>query len=273
MAWCALLALGLGLPSCAALRRGALTTARATEPGMPCAEAMTVARGAVTRMGYTIERVEPAAPESPGRVVGRRTSGWTAAAPEPGTEYMVLVRVSCSDQGSVFEAATDESVERRLGFRQQFPREIEEIARRRTRPSPPRAGAPAKQGLVISVTLLRGGEARQEFGADLPAAGVTPVRVTLENRSSRTYGFSPDKVQLVTQGGERVRALPAADLAGRLDPAVAAGARGRLVAEGDVGPGGTVSGFLYFPVSAYRRANVVVIDRGADEAEGFRIDF
>jgi len=238
---------------------------------MSCGQAMDVARAALTRMGYTIAETEPAKPGTPGKVVGRRNSGWAAATPESGREYTVVVRINCSDQGADFEAVTDESLGATLTFRQKFTEEIEAMGQRRV--EAPRLSEAPKQGLSIAIEPQRSRDAQKEFGADLPAVGITPVLVKIENRTERTYGFERDKVQMVTQEGERVRPLPLSRVAKTLETSVQRSLREKLIAEKDVAPGGTLKGFLYFPVSAYRRATVIVTDRAADEAEGFSVEF
>ena len=49
--------------------------------------------------------------------------------------------------------------------------------------------------------------------------------------------------------------------------------REKIIADGGVEPNATMSGFLYFPASAYRRAKLVLIERESEEAEGFAVEF
>ena len=194
-----------------------------------------------------------------------------SATPEAGNEYTVMVRITCSNQGVAFEAITDESFGVRLGFRDSFATQIAAMAQRRVQR--PRIDDTPRPGLLIAVEPQRNREAKAEFGADLPALGITPVRVKIDNRTTRTYGFQSEKVQLVTQDGRRVAALPLEQVIGKVDAQARAAVREKSIADGDLSPGASRSGFLYFPASAYRRAKVVVMDRDNDEAEGFSVEF
>ena len=113
----------------------------------------------------------------------------------------------------------------------------------------------------------RGSEASAEFGYDLSASGITPVRVKIDNRSDRTYAFSADAVQLVTQEGARTPPLTDAStdkLAGSLQPTV----RKKRIPDATLAPKDVLTGFVYFPVSTYRRATVVLIDQ--ERCRGYR---
>ena len=127
--------------------------------------------------------------------------------------------------------------------------------------------------MVIAIEPLRSGDARSALGADLPAAGVTPVRLTIDNRTDRTYAFAGKRVRLESQEGERAAPLTDAELATH------AGGRGRRCSEQhasptrSIAPHGVIKGFLYFPASAYRRATVVLIDQETEEEEGFSVEF
>lgn len=238
---------------------------------MPCSEAARVAKGALFRLGFEPQLVTAPQPGIPGRIVGRRNTGWSMANPEPGTEYTATVTITCSNQGADFEAQTDEPIPASLTFKRDFVAAIEQVAAR-GKTIRPRLAEQPEAGLVISVEPLRGAEASAEFGADLSASGITPVRLKIDNRSDRTYAFAADGVLLVTQEGERVEALAddsAAELAGSLQSTV----RKKRIADAQIAPQGVLSGFLYFPVSAYRRATLVLIDQETEEAEGFSVEF
>jgi len=237
---------------------------------MPCSEAARVGRGALVRLGYSADVIDPPAPGVKGKVIGHRNSGWSTARPEPGTEYTATVTITCSNQGAEFDAVTDEPVPAALTFKSDFASAIQKVASRRV--TRPQLAERPEAGLVISVEPLRGGDASAEFGADLTASGITPVRLKIDNRTDRTYGFAGERVQLVTQEGER--AEPLADdrvtkLAGSLHPTV----RKKRIADGEIAPKAVLTGFLYFPVSAYRRATLVLIDQETEEEEGFSVEF
>ena len=248
-----------------------MTSSRANQARMPCSEAARVAKGALFRLGFEPQLVSAPQPGIPGKMLGHKNTGWGLANPEPGTEYTATVTITCSNQGAEFEAQTDEPIPASLTFKGDFVAAIETVAGR-TRTIRPRLAEQPEAGLVISVEPLRGGEATAEFGADLNTSGITPVRLKIDNRSDRTYAFAATGVQLVSQEGERVEPLPddsAAKLAGSLQSMV----RKKRIADAQIVPQSVLSGFLYFPASAYRRATLVLIDQETEEAEGFSVEF
>lgn len=278
-----LCAVGLLLAACT-VRQGATSTGgtkppesvlntvgRVSEPGMPCSQAIAIAGRALVKLGYTVETVEPAGPNVPGRVVGQRETGWTPRIPEPDTVRSIVITVSCSDSGSEFEASTDESFFRRRELRQGFSRAINAMAEGRI--EQPRIGSQLQPGLVIAVEPQRNRGAAAEFGADLPASGVTPVHLKIENRTERTYGFQRANVKLVTQEGKSVEPLPLEAVTDRLGSGLRAKLEMKLIGEGDVAPGAMLAGFVYVPVSAYRRATILLMDRATGEAEGLAVEF
>ncbi len=238
---------------------------------MPCTEAVRVARGTLVRMGYTIGETELPKPGRPGNISGRKAGAWSPGAGEAGEPYDVQVRITCSDRGAEFDAVTREPLTSRLSFRHDFPAALEQVASRRV--VQPRVDDAPRPGLQISLRPLRGSEASGEFGVDLAALGITPVRVEIANRTGRAYAFRPDGVRLVTQEGQRTKALPLPGPAAGLDAEHRRRLRDALIAEGEVAPGATLKGYLYFPAVAYRRATLIFTDRESGEEEGFRVEF
>lgn len=238
---------------------------------MTCAQATGVARQAVLKLGYTVEAVEPAKSGVPGRVVGLRHTGWTPRIAEEEDVYRTEITIRCSDSGSTFDMATSEGFTRRLSLRRDFPPAIAAVVQQPIRR--PRIREEPDQGLIIAVEAQRSRDAHAVFGADLPASGVTPVQVKIDNRTERTYAFSRERVKLVTQDGRNAAPLTAHDLAAKLGTNLPAQLEGKLIADGDLGPGANRSGFMYFPAAAYRRATIILLDRENDEAEGFNVEF
>lgn len=258
------------LCGCATSIGRSLTFTSASQSGMPCTEAQRVAKGALLRLGYSPDAAVAAQPGVPGTVIGHKNSGWATATPEPGVEYTATVTITCSNQGARFEAQTDEPFPGSMSFKSDFERMIQAVAARRI--TRPRLAEQPATGLVISVEPLRGGDSSAEFGTDLTASGITPVRLKIDNRTDRTYAFAADSVQLVTQEGERVEPLPD-DKAGQLSAGLQAALRRKRIADGRLAPQAVLSGFLYFPASAYRRATLVLIDQETEEEEGFSVEF
>ncbi len=246
-------------------------TARASQPGMPCSQATRVAREALIKMGYLIEKVEPAKPGVPGRVAGTKNAGWNASDPKAGTAYAAQITVTCSDRGADFEGRTDEGFLARMSFRQEFAKTIAALSERKV--TRPRVDDRPETGLLISVEPLRGPDATAEFGVDVTASGVTPVRVRIDNKTERTYQFAGEGVRLVSQDGARSSALDPQQAAAKLPATVGKSLQDKLIGDGEIAPGATRAGFLYFPAAAYRRATLLLVDRATEESEGFRVEF
>lgn len=239
---------------------------------MPCGQATRVARATLVRMGYTVAAAEPASAGRPGKFVGTKTTGWAPADPQAGTVYTATIAVTCSDRGADFEAVTDEPWLARMGFRRDFAKTVAELAERKKTFRPGIDDTP-HSGLLVTVEPLRGREAIGEFGVDLLAAGITPVRLRIENRTERAYLFHGSEVRLITESGARTEPLAAERVTPALIPPGDRQLAGKLIVDGEIAPGKKHTGFLFFPASAYKRASVVLIDRETDETEGLSIEF
>ncbi|MBI4517909.1 MAG: hypothetical protein HY699_19050 [Deltaproteobacteria bacterium] len=248
---------------------------RVSQPQLACAQATRAARAALAKMGYSVTSVEPAKPGAPGKVVGVRETGWVPAAPQAGSQGSVAVTITCSDTGSQFDAVSDEGVSTQLTFGQRFTEALQEKVERKL--IQPRVSDEPPPALALSVEPIRSGAAQLTFGFDLPAAGITPVKIEIINRSPRHYRFRQAEVELITEQGVRVRPLSPAAAAKPLAQPGRAEAEAAMtkaaVADGDVPAGGSLSGYLYFQAAAYRRAKIVLIDIEGDEPEGFAIEF
>jgi len=261
---------GITLAGCSAIG-----PARVSEPMLSCTEAMRIARIAVMRFGYTVRKVVDARPGVPGRVVGAKDTGWQASMGE-GDTVVMLVTVTCTDAGADLEATTNESFVERRTLPKRFATVVEkELA---VKPIKPRISNEPEQGLVVQVEPLRGRDAQVEFGANLTGAGITPVKIEINNRSPRRYEFHRKDVQLVTVGGSREEPMQIGDATGRIATDVGAAAgqsalREKEIQDGSIAPGGSLSGFLYFKASTYRRVRVVLTDVESQEEEGFSVEF
>ena len=248
-----------------------LSHSRAIMPGMPCTEAARVARAALLRLGYDGDVVTPAQPGTPGRVVAHKAGGYDYGSNQATRQYTATVEVTCSNAGATLDATTDEPLPGSLTFKSDFANTVDTVAARRIQR--PRLASRPEAGVVIGIEPLRGSDARDAFGTDLPGAGVTPVRLTIDNRTERTYAFAAARVRLESQEGARTAPLADSEVARR------AGADGheavteQAIADAVIAPRGVITGFLYFPASAYRRATVVLIDQETEEEEGFSVEF
>ncbi len=246
-----------------------LTQSRASLKGMPCSEGERVARAALLRLGYDGGVVTPAQPGTPGTVVGHKAGGYDYVTNAATRQYTATVTVTCSNAGATLDAVTDEPLPGSLTFKSDFASTVEAVAARRV--TRPQLASRPETGMVIAIEPLRSGDARSALGTDLPAAGVTPVRLTIDNRTDRTYAFAGKRVRLESQEGERAAPLTDADLA--THAAAVPAVKEQMIADAVIAPHGIIKGFLYFPASAYRRATVVLIDQETDEEEGFSVEF
>lgn len=269
LAGCSTGALGPGAPSGDATFSRA---ARVSEPMLSCSEATNSAIQAVRTMGYTVTEVKRATPEQPGLVVGTKEMGFAAADPVSRGHNTMQVRVTCSDSGSSFEAVSDEEGLSSFSFSSRFSSIVKkDITTKKVRTTPP---AEEPRGLIVNMEPARSDAAVSAFGADLPGAGITPVRIDINNRSDRRYDFANDQVTLVTTQGKREKPLSleaAAKLAGSAE--IAAKMREKAVAEGEIAPGAKRGGYLYFRASTYGSARVMLMDIESEEPEGFSIGF
>jgi hypothetical protein len=248
-----------------------LTTSRATINGMPCSEADRVARGALLRLGYDGQVVTASQPGAPGTVVAYKAGGYDYGSNAATRQYTATVTVTCSNAGATLDATTDEPLPGSLTFKSDFANNVDAVAARRIQ-RPQLASRPAT-GMVITIEPLRGADARGALGVDLAAAGITPVRLTIDNRTDRTYTFAPTCVRLESQEGERTAPLSNAELGKRADAAGQRAAAKHAIADAVIAPHAVLDGFLYVPASAYRRATVVLIDQATGEEEGFSVEF
>jgi hypothetical protein len=139
--------------------------------------------------------------------------------------------------------------------------------------------------LDVQMEALRGFASVLDFDADLAAAGILPMRVSIRNTTRRAYDFDPSRIVL-NVSGQRTRAMPLtqAEAKARLatvaaDPAVGDvdAAKNLLakkaIAGGRLAPGTTREGFVYFPLGDYDRARLSFIDSATGEAEAFVVYF
>ena len=261
---------GSGVPS------SDTTFARAavvSEPMLTCTEATHAAVNAVRTMGYTVSDVKRASAEEPGLVIGVRELGYAAANPVSSGQETMKVRVTCSDAGSSFEAVSDEGGLAQLNFSSRFSsvvkKEVATKAVRLTRP------AEEARGLIVTMEPTRPSDALAIFGDDLSVGGVTPVKIAINNRSDRRYSFSAEQVTLVTTQGKREKAISADTVASKAGSTaeLATKLRKQTIAEGEIAPGESRSGYLYFRASTYRNARVTLTDIESEEPEGFSIGF
>jgi len=237
---------------------------------MTCRAATAAARTALKRMGYAIDTVLPPAPGSTGEIRASRHTGWSAG--YAGDAYQIAVRLTCDDRGSVIEAATEEPFSGRLAFKRDFPGEIERAVSVRVRQPQIAARQPAAE-LQVSIKPLVGSEAAQQIGGTPEILGVTPVRVTITNHTDLLYRFQVKRLHLVTEEGSRKRPFVIEEVVERVASDWRERVRSEHLTDSDVAPGSSISGYVYVPAAAYRRAKLALIEAESEEAEGFSVEF
>jgi len=153
-------------------------------------------------------------------------------------------------------------------------------------------GAPAPQGGVeVHIELIRGFATVLDFEANVSAVAILPTKITVENKTVRTYDFDPRNLVLRKKGSrEAAEPLGAKAAVERLRLA-AEGAGGqksedlgdlaaasRIIPEREIkaarlAPGQTVEGYVYFPAGDYERARLTMTDVATGETEGFMVEF
>lgn len=244
-------------------------------PMISCAEATRATRAALQRMGYTLTDVKTPEPGAPGVVSGAREKGWSGYDPNSHGKDLIQVDIECSDTGAALEASSSEGGIAGLGFANLFKSTLAgEVGNKTERP---RLESEKSRGLILKVEPQRSAASLEVFGVDLPAAGVVPVRVEMDNQSDRRYSFDAAAVALYTVQGNREMPL-AIDAAAQKIKAPGSQSGSQLLRQhalepGELGPGEKLVGYLYFSASTYERARVTVTDIESEEAEGFSVRF
>lgn len=251
---------------------------------LTCDKANSYALRTMQAMGFTVTAFEPAAVGRTGTLRGTRD--------EQGVQN-VTVTLTCREHDVDIDASEDGKFLNRLEFRRGFylsftgivqAAEITDAAAREAalHPAQDRKGP----GLRVLLEPVPGQAAKLDFNADLAAAGVLPVRVTIVNGTTRTYRFDPADVALVERDGTRVRPLSIDDVAQRIAaaprPSDAAAPdasslmqqlRARALSGDPIAANQTVKGYAFFPLGRYAKGRVSLEDQATEESEGFVVEF
>jgi hypothetical protein len=225
-------------------------------PTLSCEEANRLAYRTIITLGYSAASLQVARPGQPGSILAKKEG-----APDG------KVTITCNSTGAVVEPEkTGLAVPSLLGAAER-PNEFPQVFTQtfnilRTQKEYELSQGPGK-GLSMTLTRLNSFESQMDLGADLPASGVLPIRVEINNNTARPYGLDASKVYLMSAGGERVSPMASP----------AAGQGKALLGEITLQPGQTMTGYLFYPAGHYSSARTTLIDKETDEGEGFSVQF
>jgi hypothetical protein len=234
--------------------------------GLSCDQANRYTYRTVSLMGFQLRRFEPAAVGRDGMLEAVRT--------RDDEEQVVRVRVTCDDASAIVLARSDRwwggsDLER--AFAMAFIAVTQHGDQ----------SDADDGGLRIRMEPIPGPAARLDFDLDLAAAGVLPVRVTIDNQTERAYRSEAVSFVLIDAAGHRTLPLPSDDVAAavssRSEAGVAAGVLAQLRARAFdaalIEGGQRVSGYLFFPLGSYVKGRAVVEEVESGETEGVVVEF
>ena len=224
-------------------------------PKLSCEQANRLAYRSVTVLGHPVESVQVATPGSAGYIVAgpREGDGGGRVTITCGANGATVV----PEKAGVAIPSFVGAAERPGGFHNNFARTFGILANSQE----VYAKQAPKGGLKMKLTPFNGFESQIELGSDLPASGILPVKVEIQNNTPRPYGIELDKVYLRAAGG------------GQVTPLAAPAGQSKALQADIIKPGQTVTGFLFYPMGTYRSASTILIDKENNEREGFSIQF
>ena len=254
---------------------------------LTCEQANDYTYRTLQAMDFTITEFQPAAGRR-GTVRGTRV--------QRNYTQSVTVVITCNGTTANVDASEDGRFLGQLEFKRGFYLAFTAIAAQtavteaRAREEVQRPAALKKrEGLQILLRPVEGLAAKRDFGLDVAAGGVLPVRVTITNASSRSYTLDPDDVVLVQADGARVHPLPVREAAQRVaaaeqrnatadnaacdDAEVARRFEEKLLTARSLTGDQGVKGFLFFPLAHYVKGRVSLEDQESEESEGFVVEF
>jgi len=257
-----------------------------------CDEANRFAHETLTGMGFAITAFDPAEPGRPGTLKGQREGGVTRAQTQS-----VVVRIDCAPAGASIDAAEEGKWLGQLDFKRAFYLSfvsVREAAARRAETEAKMAAhaLPAsvqRRDVRVLLAPVVGPTSKLDFGLDLTAGGVLPLRIQIDNLTERTYLLDPGEVRLTRADRRRVNPMSVEEAAARLAAArdaetgepmttltqsqIAARLGDRLFTARRLPPGARAEGFLYFPAGEYKRGRMVLTEEESQETEGVMVEF
>jgi len=262
------------------------------DEAMACDDANRLAHDALTGMGFRITGFDPAVAGQQGTLKGER------AAKTNGAEMQrVSVRINCTGAGVSLDAEEEGKwlgqADFKFGFFLSFVSTRTMAAQRAEMETKMAARAlpPSLQRGDVRLLLepVIGPSTKLDFGFNLYAAGVLPLRIRIDNLTERAYRLDPGEIRLTRADHARVGAMAvedaAAQVAGTRDPETGRPLTllGReeiverlgknLFATHRLAPGSKAQGFLYFPAAEYTRGRVLLTEEESGETEGVVVEF
>jgi len=257
---------------------------------LSCADANRLAYETLTGMGFDVIALEPAMPGSEGVLKGER-------GPDGSKLQRVVAHVDCKNAVTAVDVREEGKVLGQLDFKRAFFISFDAVrttARRRREMDEKMAAGTLpssiqRRDVRIVLEPISGVGTKLDFGFDLYAAGVLPLRIDVDNLTERAYRVVPGDIRLTRIDRHQVFPLSLDDAAARIgkarDPgkgvpltaldqtAIIEHLRKHLFAGGLLNSGEQAQGFLYFPAAHYKRGRVVVIDEESQETEGVVVEF
>jgi hypothetical protein len=257
---------------------------------LTCEQANARTLRTLQEMGFTITAFEPAAAGRRGTLRGTRQ--------ERGTQNITVV-LTCGSQGVDVDASEDGKLLGQLEFKRAFYLGFTSVVQQAMAAevaAQTGAETPLQEhkggGLRVLIEPVRGLSSKLDFDLDLPAAGVLPVRITIDNATARTYRFDPADIVLIQKDGTRVRPLPVDAATRRIADAerqraaatpetavahdsgeIAQRLQQRALEGSSVSAHQTAKGYLFYPLAPYVKARVSLEDKESEETEGFVVEF
>lgn len=227
-------------------------------PGEQCPRATRLAFRSMTELGYRVTGVVEPTPVSPGRVDGVKRG-------TDGKEIRSSVRIKCDPGGVRMQPVEGALVPSDYGFSRSFGYSVKTLAKM------PDVEAPSgTAALEVLLQHLDDPRMRLDLGGNALAEPALLVRVTVRNHTERAVLVEADRIALVTDDGEFVRALSGTRRDASLGSnEAAAGVRSALLDRARIPAGETVQRYLVFPPGSYTDAQVSIEDVETGESDGF----
>jgi hypothetical protein len=219
----------------------------------PCEQANRIAHLAIEHLGYKVTEFTPAAVGKPGIVKGKKDK-----------EPEVFITLFCEGRMVTMDTSADSPLLKNsefytaiIDFRRGFLATYK--AQRSVIPPSPRAAS--EDQLQVVMHPLSKSDAKAALGSEITS--MLTVQVEIANPTKRSYQLDPEKILLVSIGGERIKPILEKDNAFPV----------HALTNQSVAPGGQVKGYLYYPLGTYTGARGALVEEKSQEREGFEVPF